>query len=1345
MDKEYYIGLDMGTNSVGWAVTDTNYNILRAKGKDLFGIREFDAAQGAASRRVSRTSRRAKQREQERRNFLRALFAKEINKVDGAFFLRLDESKYHPEDKTTGTKYGLFDDEDYTDIQHFHGFPSTAHLRKELIENPEWHDIRLIFLAVNNIFKHRGHFLNAGLKAEAALESVEELFLQLMEKAKEIEESFDGACILSGDTSKLEDILTNKKLTRKEKLEELTLLFGINKSKEKVKNEILKALIGNKIKPAILFGKDLFDEDSAKMSFSFKEDVDEKMNELEGIIDDDCIEFLEMLKAVHDAGVLAGIMRGHTYLSMARVASYEKHKEDLKILKKVIRKYCKDDYDGMFRDLEAGNYSAYVGKSFTNGVHYRRNVKGRKQKDFYDTVLAIMDKIPDCPEKEYILQEIECENFMPKQMTSDNGVIPMQLHLAELEAILANAEAHYPFLLETNEYGLTVSEQIIELFKHQIPFYVGPLKNTAENNAWVKRSEEKIFPWNFDEVVDMKATRLAFIENLIGTCTYLREEQILPKNSMLYQAFQLLNEMNALRLYGKRLTVEQKQKMFKELFLSGKKVTKKGLKKYLVKQGWLKAEDEAEISGIDKEFKSTMSSYGKFYKLFGKDLLEPQVWAMVEDIIFLGTAYGKDKAMYFKVISEKYGEELTEEQIGKICNFRFKEWGNLSKEFLEMHGVSNETGESIPLINRMWNENEILMELMSSRYTYAQEVQQRTIESTKMLRTLEYEDLDGMYLSAPVKRMVWQTILVLKEIIEVMGCEPKRIFLEMAREHGEKKPTKSRKSQLKEGLKKQKGPETAELLTLLNQYEEEDLRGKKLYLYFTQRGRCMYTGNRISIEDLFDDNLYDTDHIYARHFKKDNSQHDNLVLVTKQLNARKGDSYPIPDSIFNSQNAMWLSLKQDKLITEEKYNRLASRTPLTDEQLAGFVAGQLVETRQGTKALANIIKSVLPNTEIVYVKAKLISDFRTDFDMLKTRSVNDLHHAQDAYLSIVVGNAYNTKFTKNPMNFIKGYRNEPQNYRYHMDRVFDFDIVRAGETAWIAGGPNATIHTVRKVMQKTSPLITRMSYEAHGSFYNATIYGKDKAKDGSYLPLKTTDARLCDMSKYGGYTSITSTYFFLVEHEIRGNKVRTIEFVPLILKDKIKNRQDLENYCVNQLNLVNPRICVERIKVQSLIRINGYNVYLSGRTENRYTLRNAISLYLSQDWMNYVKKIENAPLEGKVNRKITAEKNLELFDILNQKLTQTIFANRPNPIGTKLSDNRDRFEALNLNKQCKVLREILKLTTCGVTKADLSDIGLKANVGIMSIGKNITDYDEFTLIHQSPTGLYESRVDLLTV
>ena len=30
MEKDYYLGLDMGSGSVGWAVTDDQYHILRA-------------------------------------------------------------------------------------------------------------------------------------------------------------------------------------------------------------------------------------------------------------------------------------------------------------------------------------------------------------------------------------------------------------------------------------------------------------------------------------------------------------------------------------------------------------------------------------------------------------------------------------------------------------------------------------------------------------------------------------------------------------------------------------------------------------------------------------------------------------------------------------------------------------------------------------------------------------------------------------------------------------------------------------------------------------------------------------------------------------------------------------------------------------------------------------------------------------------------------------------------------------------------------------------------------------------------------------------------------------------
>ena len=46
-NSEYFIGLDVGTNSVGWAVTDENYNILKVKGKNAIGTHLFEEGKTA--------------------------------------------------------------------------------------------------------------------------------------------------------------------------------------------------------------------------------------------------------------------------------------------------------------------------------------------------------------------------------------------------------------------------------------------------------------------------------------------------------------------------------------------------------------------------------------------------------------------------------------------------------------------------------------------------------------------------------------------------------------------------------------------------------------------------------------------------------------------------------------------------------------------------------------------------------------------------------------------------------------------------------------------------------------------------------------------------------------------------------------------------------------------------------------------------------------------------------------------------------------------------------------------------------------------------------------------------
>lgn len=164
MDKkqEYYIGLDGGTDSVGWAVVNPDYTVAKKRGKALWGARLFESGQTAADRRVARSGRRRTDRKKWRLKLLKEIFNEEVARQDPAFFMRLAESFYWEEDKKVDGADSLFHDADFTDRDYHNQFPTVYHLRQYLMHCEEKPDIRLFYLAVAHIIKNRGHFLNEG-------------------------------------------------------------------------------------------------------------------------------------------------------------------------------------------------------------------------------------------------------------------------------------------------------------------------------------------------------------------------------------------------------------------------------------------------------------------------------------------------------------------------------------------------------------------------------------------------------------------------------------------------------------------------------------------------------------------------------------------------------------------------------------------------------------------------------------------------------------------------------------------------------------------------------------------------------------------------------------------------------------------------------------------------------------------------------------------------------------------------------------------------------------------------------------------------------------------------------
>ena len=78
-------------------------------------------------------------------------------------------------------------------------------------------------------------------------------------------------------------------------------------------------------------------------------------------------------------------------------------------------------------------------------------------------------------------------------------------------------------------------------------------KDKKGYNVWAERKEPgKIYPWNFEEKIDVKKSAEKFIGRMVRRCTYLSGEQALPKQSLLYEKFRVLNELNNLRIRGEQ-------------------------------------------------------------------------------------------------------------------------------------------------------------------------------------------------------------------------------------------------------------------------------------------------------------------------------------------------------------------------------------------------------------------------------------------------------------------------------------------------------------------------------------------------------------------------------------------------------------------------------------------------------------------------------------------------------------------------------------------------------------------------------------------------------------------------
>ena len=143
---------------------------------------------------------------------------------------------------------------------------------------------------------------------------------------------------------------------------------------------------------------------------------------------------------------------------------------------------------------------------------------------------------------------------------------------------------------------------------------------------------------------------------------------------------------------------------------------------------------------------------------------------------------------------------------------------------------------------------------------------------------------------------------------------------------------------------------------LKHELDSHEITSQRLFLYFIQEGKCLYSGETLNIEDIENQSLYEIDHIIPRTLIKDDSI-DNKALVKRECNQNKSANYVLPREYRNiNQKKWWKHLKDNGLMSAKKFHNLI-REKYSDEDINGFINRQLVETRQITKHVANILKS----------------------------------------------------------------------------------------------------------------------------------------------------------------------------------------------------------------------------------------------------------------------------------------------------------------------------------------------------------------------------------------------------
>lgn len=628
---------------------------------------------------------------------------------------------------------------------------------------------------------------------------------------------------------------------------------------------------------------------------------------------------------------------------------------------------------GLYEKLDSREFAValyHLGKHRGAGEFSIEEKSSSSSKEEKGTKEVLRENEAELSQGKYIC-EVQLERI-EKKIRGVNNNFKTSNYVEEAKKIIETQAKYYTNI--ENDF----LERFIQILEGRRKYYEGPGQSSPY--SW-KNQEE-------------------WMEGLMGKCTYFPEEIRMVKTSYSSQLFNILNDLNNLKIKregNQRLTTQEKRDLIDKLFKTVKNVNLKRIAKEL-------NVNPEDITGyrIDKNETPQFSSLDCYIDI--NKIINCEDRDKIDEICKIATYY-QDKNNRIDKLKELFAkiDGITDENIDKLAELHYTGSHSLSKKAILL---------AEPFL---FETNKNQMAIFTEEL---KKVPYKMDFTSDKIKKIPKNYVENWILSPTVKRSMVQSINVINEIIKKYGI-PEEIVIELARE----KNSADRKKTITDTQKKNE-KENKEITELL---DKEKVSGKAFELikyWKSQDGRCMYSGEKISIDEIKNNpNAFEIDHIIPRSISFDNSR-DNKVFVKRDENQRKKQRTPY--GYFNSGEtnrsyeqfkAQVLDMVKNKQISLKKRDLLLLEEDIT-KYVGEFIARNLVDTRYSTRELLNLLKTFFrdknQHVKIKAVRGSFTSFVRNEWKMKKIREINHNHHAQDAYIVLMAEKCANKlKWVKN--------------------------------------------------------------------------------------------------------------------------------------------------------------------------------------------------------------------------------------------------------------------------------------------------------------------------------------------